>query len=121
MQIFAHSRSLLDKFSGDGKPLYRVDLAEPCRSGGTLLIRRARRPEAAPAPTAAAIDAVQRKQISLRNKPTRKGRPSSRRVQPRFFNRQKRLARRKFWLPARPYLDKQILPSYGIVLSPSAV
>lgn len=39
-----------------------------------MLIRRAPRPETAPAPTAAAIDAVQCKQISVRNKPTRKGR-----------------------------------------------
>ena len=34
MQVFAHSRSLFDKFSGDGKPLYRVDLAEPQQTRG---------------------------------------------------------------------------------------
>jgi hypothetical protein len=27
MLVFAHSRSPFDKFSGDGKPLARVDLA----------------------------------------------------------------------------------------------
>jgi hypothetical protein len=28
MLVFAHSRSLFDKFSGDGKPLACVDLAD---------------------------------------------------------------------------------------------
>src|SRR5271163_4354104 len=62
MLVLAHSRSLFDKFSGDGKPLARVDLA------GALTPRLRR-------PTAAAIDAVQCKRISLQNKPTRKGAP----------------------------------------------
>jgi hypothetical protein len=108
MLVFAHSRSLFDKFSGDGKPLARVDLADAQTLGRA-------------GPTAATIDAVQCKRISVQNKPTRKGGSSSRRRRPRFFNRQKRLDRRKSWLPARPCLDNQILPSYGIVLSPPAV
>jgi hypothetical protein len=106
--VFAHSRSLFAKFSGKSKPLARVDLA-----GAQI--------QAAPAPAAARIDAVQCKRISGQNKPTGKGGSSSRRRRPRFFNRQKRLGRRKFWLPARPCLDKQILASYGIVRSPPAV
>jgi hypothetical protein len=61
MLVLAHSRSLFDKFSGDGKPLAPVDLAV----AQTL--------PAAPTPTAAAIDAVQCKRISVQNKPTRKG------------------------------------------------
>jgi len=45
-----------------------------------VLIWRAHRPYAAPAPTAAAIDAVQCKRISVQNKPTGKGGSSSRRT-----------------------------------------
>ena len=109
MLVFAHSRSLFDKFSGDGKPLAPVDLAVGAH------------PQAALTPTAATIDALHCKVNSVQNKPTTKEVSSSRRQRPRFFNRQKRLRRRKFCLRTRPYLDKQILPSYGIVLSPPAV
>jgi hypothetical protein len=60
--VFAHSRSLFAKFSGKSKPLARVDLA-----GAQI--------QAAPAPAAARIDAVQCKRISGQNKPTGKGTP----------------------------------------------
>jgi hypothetical protein len=62
MLVFAHSRSLFDKFSGDGKPLARVDLADAQTLGRA-------------GPTAATIDAVQCKRISVQNKPTERGAP----------------------------------------------
>jgi hypothetical protein len=100
---------LVDKFTGDGKPLPAADQA--------VEQTRKRRPPS----TVAAIDAPQCKRISVQDKPLRRDGCPSRRQCARFSNRQKRLGRRKFCLSERPYLDKQILPSYGIVPSPPAV
>ena len=106
MLAFAHSPCLFDKFSGDGKPLglnwsgWRGD------------------PQAASIPTAAALT---RRTVSESKSKTSRQKGGGVCHADGPINRDRRLDDRQFWLQALTYLDKQILPSYGIVLSPSAI
>jgi hypothetical protein len=110
MLVLAHSRSLFDKFSGDGKPLAPVDLA-------VTQTRRLRRPRPPPQLTRCSVSESQ----SKTRRPEWGVLVFSKTAAPILQPPETLVGGRKFCRPERPYLDKKILPSYGIVLSPPAV